>query len=268
MAAEVFKFGVGVVDKAAHCVNGFAEVMGRNFGCHTESDTRRTVYQQLRKTDGQDGRLVQTVVIISHKIDGFLVDIVEHMNRQFIHFRLGITVGGGRVTVNVTEVAVPVNQRIAQRKILRHTNHCVINAGVAVRMISTEHRTDGIGALTVGFIGGQSVFVHSVKNTAVYGFKAVTHIGQRTPDKHRHTVLQHTCPYFVNYFDRPDIGAFVLRPDDVLMFAHFRFPLSLNIQIGRKDRVFFNELSSRFNLVAHKHGKGCVRPFGVLYFNL
>ena len=52
MLAYFRKVCIGVVDKATHTVYDLAEVMGRNFGCHTERNTRRSVYKKLWESDG------------------------------------------------------------------------------------------------------------------------------------------------------------------------------------------------------------------------
>ena len=127
----------------------------------------RMQYPKLRETNGKNGRVFTTVVVVRCKVNGILVNIVEHVERESVHLRLGVSVSSGRVAVNITEVSVSVYEGIAEREILRHTNHSVINRGVTVGMITTEHRTDGIGALTVSLIGCQSVFIHCVKNSSV-----------------------------------------------------------------------------------------------------
>ena len=123
--------------------------MRRDLRRHTDGDTAGTVHQQIRETAGQNGGFLQTVVVVGNKIDGVLVDIGEHFHGNFAHLRLGITVSSRRVAVDGTEVTVTVYQHVAHREILRQTHHCVINRGVAVRVISTQHGTDGVGALMI-----------------------------------------------------------------------------------------------------------------------
>ena len=110
MLHEVLKGGVRVVDKAADGFGGLPKVMGRDIGRHTDGDTDGAVNKKVRVPRGEDHRLLETVVVVRHKIDGLLVDVREHLGRHAAHTALGITVGCGRVAVNGTEVSVTVNE--------------------------------------------------------------------------------------------------------------------------------------------------------------
>ena len=92
------------------------------------------------------------------------------MEGESVHSRLCIPVCGGGIAVNITEVSVTVYKGITQRKILRHTHHSVINAGVAVGVVGAQHRTYGVRALAVRLVGSKSVFIHCVKYSSVNRF--------------------------------------------------------------------------------------------------
>lgn len=94
------------------------------------------------------------------------------------------------MAVDGTEVAVPVDQRIPQREILRHAHHGVVYRGVAVRMIPAQHGAHRVGALAVCLIGGQVVLVHGVEDPAVHRLEPVPHIRQGAGNDDRHGVFE------------------------------------------------------------------------------
>ena len=136
--------------------------MRRNIGRHTDRNTARAVDQQVRETRGQYRRLCQHVVKGRHKIDGILIDIRQHFRGNLAHTALGVTISRRRVAVNGTKVTVTVYQHIAHREILCQPHHRVIDGGVAVGMIFTQHFTDGVSAFAVRLRGGDAVLIHTV----------------------------------------------------------------------------------------------------------
>ena len=74
-------------------------------------------------------------VIVRTEIDRVLVDAVEQQPRDFGHARFGVTIGGGIIAVDVAEIALAVDQRIARGKILREPHHA--------HHRSTGRRADG-----------------------------------------------------------------------------------------------------------------------------
>src|SRR3569623_1218664 len=80
---------------------------------------------------------------------------------------------------DVLDLAI-LRQR-AQHPLLRHAHHRVVDRGVAVRVIATDHGTDDLCALAVLRVGPQVLVVeHRVENAALHRLEAVAHIGQRT----------------------------------------------------------------------------------------
>ena len=61
--------------------------------------------------------------------------------------RLGVALGGGRVVVDVAEVALRVDERVAERERLRHADEGVVDRLVAVRVVLPHHVADDAGAL-------------------------------------------------------------------------------------------------------------------------
>ena len=166
--ADLVQLGLGVVDDIAGAVDDLGEVMRRDVGRHADRDAGRAVYQQVREAGGQNDRLLTLLVEVRLEIDRVFLDVREHEVRELGHAGLGVTVSCRGIAVHGTEVAVTVNERIMQRKRLRHAHHRVVNRCVAVRMIAAEHVTDGRCRLAVGLVRGQAVLVHRVQEAAVY----------------------------------------------------------------------------------------------------
>ena len=122
--------------------------MRRDLGRHADRDAIRTVDQQMRNTRRQNFRLRKRLVVVRLKIDRFLFDVGEHSLVSFAHANFGVAHRRRRVAVDRAEVSLPVDQRIAHRKILRQANDRVVDGGVAVRMIFTDHVADDAGRLS------------------------------------------------------------------------------------------------------------------------
>ena len=106
------------------------------------------------------------------------------------HAALGVTHGGGRIAIDGAEVALAVDQRIAQREGLRHAHQRVVDGGVAVGMVDTHGLADDLGALGVLLVVLQAHLAHGVEHAAMDGLEAVAGIGQRAPDDDRHRVVE------------------------------------------------------------------------------
>ena len=128
---SVVRLRVG--DQVERGVAKFGDVVRRNRGRHADRDALRAVGEQVRERGGQDDRLLLVALIILAEIDRVLVDALEQQARDLGHARFGVAIGGGVIAVDVAEIALPVDQRIARGEILREAHHRVIDRLVAVR---------------------------------------------------------------------------------------------------------------------------------------
>ena len=160
---------VGVVDHRADAVEHLAHIVRGDIRRHADRDAGRAVDEDVREVGGQDARLLQAVVVVRVKIDGVLVDVPQHLDRELAHPRLGVSVGGRGVAVDGAEVAVAVHEHVAHRKILREAHERVVHRNVAVRVVAAEHGADRIGALSVRLFRPQAVLVHRVQDAPVHG---------------------------------------------------------------------------------------------------
>ena len=162
-------------------------------------------------------RFFQTVVIVGDERHGFLMNVRQHFQRNLGHSRLSVSVSSRRVAVHRTEVTLTVHQHIPHGEVLCQTHQRIVNRSITVGVIATQHRTDGVGALVVCLIGGQSLFEHGVENAAVHRLQTVPHIRQGTGDDDRHRILQERILHFSANFDG---GNFLFSVGKEIFFFH------------------------------------------------
>src|SRR5262245_22480069 len=121
----------GLCVRMLEALNGrladLAQVVRRNLGRHADVDSVRTVDQQVRHARRQHCRFLKLFVVVGDEFDGFLLDVGEQFCRDSREARFSVTVGGRIVSVDATPISLPVNQRVAHRKILRHPHHRIVN---------------------------------------------------------------------------------------------------------------------------------------------
>ena len=123
----------------------FRDVVRRDRRRHADRDALRAVGEQIRKRRRQHHRLFRHAVVVGAEIDRILVDAVEQKPRDLGQPRFGVAVGGGVIAVDIAEIALAVDQRIARGKILRQPHQRVVDRLVAVRMEIAHHVADDLG---------------------------------------------------------------------------------------------------------------------------
>ena len=188
---------IGILHQVDGTVNDLPQIVRGDIGGHTDSDTHRAVHQQIGETGGEHGRLVTGIIEVAVPVDHILLDIPHHFVGQAGHSRLGITVSGGTVAVDVTEVTLTFDQRIAEGEGLCHTDHSSVHGGITVGMVPTQHVTDSSGRFTESVIMSQFILVHGVEDTALTGLHTVPHVGQGTGYDNGHGVLNEGLSYLL-----------------------------------------------------------------------
>ena len=152
---------------------------GGNAGRHADGDARRAVGEQVGEVGRQDHRLLVGAVVGGAEVDGVLVDAVEQQAGHRRHAALGVAHGGGVIAVDVAEVALAVDQRVAHREVLGEAHHRVVDRLVAVRVVVAHHLADDLGALLVAAGGVEPQLAHGIEDAPVHRLQAVAHVGQR-----------------------------------------------------------------------------------------
>ena len=191
-----------VVDQRDTGIDHFAEIMRRDIGRHADRDAARAIHQQVWNTRRQNRRLPLLAVVIGHEIDRVAIDVGEQLVGNLVETALGVTHGRRRVAIDRAEVALPVDERVAQREILRHAHQGVVDRGVAVGMVFTHHLTDHTGAFDVGSVPDVIGFLHREQHTAVHGFQPVTGVWQCASHDYAHRVIHVGLAHFVLDVDR------------------------------------------------------------------
>ena len=131
-----------LVDHRHDRVDDLSQVVGRHVGRHADGDSRRAVDEQVREPRGQHERLPARAVVVRAEVDRVGIDVAEQFCRDRRQAGLGIAVRSSRVAVDVAEVALWVDEGVAQGELLRHPHKGVVDRRVAVRMEALHHLAD------------------------------------------------------------------------------------------------------------------------------
>ena len=101
---------VTVVDVGDRRVDDLGQVVRRNVGRHADSDAGRPIDEKVREPRGKNCWLLARRVVGSREIDGVCVKVAEKFRSETVEAGLCVTHGSCRVTVNVAEVSLAVNQ--------------------------------------------------------------------------------------------------------------------------------------------------------------
>ena len=169
--------------------------MRRDVGRHADGDAARTVDEQIGEACRQDRRLDPRLVVVRHEINRLFIDVGERLGGDVRQPRLCVAVSRRRVAVYGAEVALPLDERVAHRKVLRHAHHRIVDRRIAVRVIFAEHVAYDRRRFLVRLAGIESHFMHGVKNAPVHRLQAVARVGQRPANDDAHGVVEVTTPH-------------------------------------------------------------------------
>ena len=155
-----------------------AGIVRRDAGRHADGDAGGAIRQQVGKARGQDDRLAVFAVIGCAEIDSILVDAVEHRLRHRREPAFGVAHRRGVIAVDIAEIALAVDQRIALREILGEPHQRVIDRELAMRMKLADHVADDAGAFFVAGGGIEPQLLHRVQDAAMHRLQPIAHIGQ------------------------------------------------------------------------------------------
>ncbi len=86
----------------------------------------RAVDEQVGQLGRQDRRLLLRAVVVLDEVDGVLVDVGQQLGGDRRHARLRVAHRGRRVAVDRAEVALAVDERVAQREVLGEADERVV----------------------------------------------------------------------------------------------------------------------------------------------
>jgi hypothetical protein len=164
--------------------------MRRYFCCHAHGNSVGSVDKQVGDAGGQNVRLDFAAVVVGMEVDSFFVEVFEQRCGNLRELGLGVTVGGGRISVDRAKISLTENQRVAHRPVLREADERVVDGEIAVRMVLAHDLADDAGAFARSPIRIQPHLLHGVKNAAVNGLQSVANVGQGAADDHRHRIVE------------------------------------------------------------------------------
>ncbi len=169
--------------------------MRRDVCRHPDGDAGRAVDQEVGELRGQDGGLLGRRRVVRAEVDRTLTDLGEHLLGNREHAALGVPVGRRRVAVDRAEVAVAVDQRVAEHERLGHPDECEINRIVAVRVIALHHLAGDRGRLDIAAVGPDAqIGPHRVQDPPLNGFESVADVRKGTRRDDRECIVEVARP--------------------------------------------------------------------------
>ena len=110
-----------------------------------------------------------------------------------MHTNLCITHRCRWVSILAAKVTLTINHGVPHAPVLSHTNHCVVNGGIAVGVKFTHHFSNNTCTFFIGFIAVIAQFIHTEKHPSVYRFKSIPYIRQSTTYNYTHRVIYVGC---------------------------------------------------------------------------
>ncbi len=128
------------------------------------------------------------------------------MLRDLLQPAFGVAHSGGAVAVNRPEVALAVDQRKAQRPLLRHADQRVVDGEVAVRVVFAHNLADHASGFDVFLVPVDAQLGHAIEDAAVHRLQSVAHIGEGTRNDHAHGVIEIRPLHLIDDGDWADIS--------------------------------------------------------------
>ena len=169
-------------------VDQLADIVRRDAGRHADRDPARAIGEQIGEQAGEHLGLLVLAIIGRLEIDRALVEPGHQLHRDRGQPRFGVAVGGGIIAVDVAEIALPVDERIAKREILREADHRVIDRLVAVRVIFADDVADHARRFLERAGGVEAQQPHRPQQPAVDRLQPVADVGQRARGDRRQRI--------------------------------------------------------------------------------
>ena len=192
---QVVHAGFRIAQQVQAGVHHLVEVVRRNIGGHAHGNTGRAVHQQIGQAGGQGQRLAFGAVVVGAEINSFLVDVAQHFVCDLGEADFRVAHGSGAVAVHRSEVALAIDQHVAQGKILGHTHDGVVHGAVAVGVIFTNHVPDDTRRFFVGAVPVVIELVHGIEHTTMHGLQAIARIRECAAHDHAHRVIEVTAAH-------------------------------------------------------------------------
>ena len=171
------------------------QVVGRDVRRHPDGDSRGPVDQQVGKLGRQDFRLLVGRRIVRTVVDGLFADLAQQRLGDGGQPALGVPHGRRGIAVDRAEIAIALDQRVAQAERLGHPHQGVVDRLVAVGMVGLHHLTHHGRRLDVPAVRREvQVRPHRVQDAPLHRLQAVADIGQGSRGDHAERVIEIARP--------------------------------------------------------------------------
>ena len=180
--------GLGIVDEMNGSIDQLADIVRRDRGCHANGNSAGAVGEEVGKQARKHLGLLFLAVVGEPKIDGALVETCHELHRDGREPGLGVAISSGIIAVDIAEIALPVDQRVAKSEILGEADHGIIDGLVAVRVVLADDVAhDACGFLvSAGRIEAKQP--HRPQQPSMDGLQPVADIGKRSSGDRRKRV--------------------------------------------------------------------------------
>ena len=195
-----------MVDQMQQRRTELTDIVRGDAGRHADGDTGGAVREQVRKAGGQDDRLAVLAVISLAEVDCIVADTVEHRLRHRRKAAFGVAHRRGVIAVDVAEIPLAVDERVALREILGEPHKGVIDRELAMRVELADDVADDAGAFLVARGGIKAQLLHRMQDSAMHRLEPVAHIGERARHDCRQRIGQVTLAERVGKIDVADLA--------------------------------------------------------------
>ena len=169
---------VRIIDELQRRIDHLGNVVRGDVRRHADRDPARSIGEQVGEQPRHQLGLFLLSVIGRDEIDGPCIQAVHQAHRGLRQARLGITVSRRVIAIDIAEVPLPLDQRVAQREILREADHRIVSGGIAMRMVLADHLAHHAGRLLECLAGIQLQLAHRPKQAAVDRLQSVAQVRQ------------------------------------------------------------------------------------------
>ena len=221
-------------------VHHFAQIVRWYVCCHPNRDARRSVNQHIWNRRWQHHGLFQGPIEIARECHRIHVQLAQHLHGCVGQTRFGIAHRRWRISIDATEVPLPIHQHVAHRKVLCHARHCLVYSSVTMRVILTQHLTNDSSRFLVGRIRPDAHVVHRVENAPLHRFHPISCVWQRPRNDYTHRVIQIRR-----------LHLFVDVDDPVFLTRHSHLPsssrMTFHAQVSRRGTACHAQIFRRDN---------------------
>ncbi len=170
---------VRIIDQLQCGIDHLGDIVAGDVGRHAHRDAAGAIGEQIGEQPGEDLGLFLLAIVGRNELDRAFVQPLHQPQRSLGQPRLGVAVGGGVIAVDIAEIALPLNQWIAEAEILREPDHRVVNRLIAVRVILANNVAHNAGGLLERVVWVELQLPHRPQQPAMHWLQPIAQIGQR-----------------------------------------------------------------------------------------